>query len=132
MSRDNSIYLSLFAGRRILIVEDEYFLADETRQKLEQLGAIVVGPAATVEDALELIASSKIDGAILDVHLGDEFVFPVAEELEQADVPFVFATGYDPDVIPVKFSGFALCGKPTELGKIASALFGTDGGVMLN
>ncbi|CUX67642.1 putative response regulator receiver (CheY-like protein) [Agrobacterium tumefaciens str. Kerr 14] len=129
---DNSIYLSLFAGKHILVVEDEYFLADETRQKLEQLGATVVGPAANVEDALELIASSKIDGAILDVHLGDEFVFPVAEELEQADVPFVFATGYDPDVIPAKFSGFALCGKPTELGKIASALFKPGGGVALN
>lgn len=129
---DNSIYLSLFAGKHILVVEDEYFLADETRQKLEQLGATVVGPAANVEDALELIASSKIDGAILDVHLGDEFVFPVAEELERADVPFVFATGYDPDVIPAKFSGFALCGKPTELGKIASALFNPGGGVALN
>ncbi|MGE7369057.1 response regulator [Neorhizobium sp. NPDC001467] len=129
---DNSIYLSLFAGKHILIVEDEYFLADETRQKLEQLGAIVVGPAANVQDALDLIASSKIDGAILDVHLGDEFVFPVAEELEQADVPFVFATGYDPEVIPARFAGFALSGKPTELGKIAVALFAPDGGTVLN
>lgn len=129
---DSSIYLSLFAGKRILIVEDEYFLADETRQKLEQLGATVVGPAANVEDALRLIASSEIDGAILDVHLGDEFVFPVADELEVADVPFVFATGYDPAVIPAKFSGFALCEKPTELGKIASALFGPNGSGALN
>lgn len=129
---DNSIYLSLFAGKNILIVEDEYFLADETRQQLEQLGATVVGPAANVEDALELIALSKIDGAILDIHLGDQFVFPVAEELAQADVPFVFATGYDPAMIPARFSGFALCGKPTELGRIAVALFGPDGGAAFN
>ena len=129
---DNSIYLSLFVSKRILIVEDEYFLADETRQKLEHLGATVVGPAANVEDALRLISSTDIDGAILDVHLGDEFVFPVAEELEAADVPFVFATGYDALIIPAKFSGFALCEKPTELGKIASALFRPSDGPALN
>ncbi|WP_244530409.1 response regulator [Rhizobium sp. NFR07] len=116
----------------MLIVEDEYFLADETRRKLERLGATVVGPAGSVEDALRLIASSKIDGAILDVHLGDEFVFPVAEELDGADIPFVFATGYNPSVIPARFSGYALCEKPTELGKIAAALFGPDGGAALN
>lgn len=129
---DSSIYLSLFAGKRILIVEDEYFLADETRQKLKRLGATVVGPAGSVEDALRLMASSKIDGAILDVHLGDELVFPVAEELDVADIPFVFATSYDPSVIPARFSGFALCEKPTELGKIAAALFGQNGGAALN
>jgi len=129
---DSLIYLSLFAGKRILIVEDEYFLADKTRQKLEHLGAPVVGPAANVEDALLLISSSDIDGAILDVYLGEEFVFPVAEELETADVPFVFATGYDALIIPAKFSGFALCEKPTELGKIASVLFGSSGGAALN
>lgn len=129
---NTSIYLSLFADKHILIVEDEYFLADETRQKLEQLGATVVGPAANVQDALELLATSEIDAAILDVHLGDEFVFPVAEKLEVADIPFVFATGYDASVIPAKFSGFTLCEKPTELGKIASALFSADGGAALN
>lgn len=129
---DSSIYLSLFAGKHILIVEDEYFLADETRQKLEQLGATVVGPAANVQDALELLATSEINGAILDVHLGDEFVFPVAEKLDEANIPFVFATGYDASVIPAKFSGFTLCEKPTELGKIASALFSADRSAALN
>jgi len=129
---DNSVFLSLFAGKKILIVEDEYFLADETRQHLERLGATVVGPAANVRDALDLIASTTVDGAVLDVHLGDEFVFPVAEELERADVPFVFATGYDASVIPSQFAGFALCEKPTELGKIAAALFKPQGGTVLN
>ncbi|MBW9091381.1 response regulator [Rhizobium wenxiniae] len=129
---DSSIYLSLFAGKHILIVEDEYFLADETRQKLEQLGSTVIGPAANVQDALELLTTSEIDGAILDVHLGDEFVFPVAERLDEANIPFVFATGYDASVIPAKFSGFTLCEKPTELGKIASALFSAGNGAALN
>jgi ActR/RegA family two-component response regulator len=124
MILQNSSHLHLFAGKHILIVEDEYFLADETRRELEQVGAIVVGPTGRVEEALSLIATSQVDAAILDVHLGDELVFPVAEELDRKDIPFVFATGYDPAVIPAKFSGFTLCEKPTELGKIAEALFG--------
>ncbi|CAN7673813.1 response regulator [Rhizobium sp. LjRoot98] len=119
--------IPLFAGKHVLIVEDEYFLADETRQKLEASGAIVVGPVATVGAALELLDTEQVDAAILDIHLGDELVFPVAEELERRDIPFVFATGYDPSVLPVRFTGFALCEKPAELEDIANALFGNSG-----
>ncbi|ANK87841.1 MULTISPECIES: response regulator [unclassified Rhizobium] len=118
----------LFSGKRILVVEDEYFVADETRRKLENLGAIVVGPTANIHRALDLIAGEDVDAAILDVHLGDELVFAVADELEARQINFVFATGYDPSFVPTKYNGFALCEKPTELEKIAVALFGaTDG-----
>ena len=116
--------LRLFVGKRVLIVEDEYFLADETRRKLESNGAVVVGPVGTVDAALELLETEQVDAAILDIHLADELVFPVAEELEGREIPFVFATGYDPSILPSKFTGFALCEKPTELGTIAEALFG--------
>jgi CheY-like chemotaxis protein len=121
MHSDKSLHL--FSGKRILIVEDEYFLADETRRQLLQLDAVVVGPTANVEDALELLEAQPVDGAILDIHLGDELVFPVAEKLDELDIPFVFATAYDPSIIPERFSGFTLCEKPAELGKIAHALF---------
>jgi CheY-like chemotaxis protein len=117
-------FLYLLKGKRILVVEDEYFLADDTRKQLVALDAEVVGPTGTVDDALELIETSSVDGAILDVHLGDELVFSVAERLDELSIPFVFATGYDPSIVPEKFSGFTLCKKPTELGKIAQALFG--------
>jgi CheY-like chemotaxis protein len=116
--------IALFAGKRVLIVEDEYFLADEARQKLEDAGAIVVGPVGAVKAALNLLDTAQVDAAILDIHLGDELVFPVADELERRAIPFVFATGYDPSIIPAKFTGFTLCEKPTELGNIAEALFG--------
>ncbi|PDT20973.1 response regulator [Rhizobium hidalgonense] len=116
--------IELFSGKRILIVEDEYFLADETRRKLEDLGAIVVGPTANVRHALDLINQEPIDAAILDICLGDELVFAVADELEARDINFVFATGYDLSDIPVRYRGFALCEKPTELEMIAVALFG--------
>ncbi len=116
--------LRLLVGKRVLIVEDEYFLADETRRELESNGAVVVGPVGTVGAALELLETEQVDAAILDIHLADELVFRVAEELERREIPFVFATGYDPSILPLKFTGFALCGKPTELGTIAEALFG--------
>ncbi|WP_431028447.1 response regulator [Rhizobium herbae] len=120
---DTKNFLPLFEGKRVLIVEDEYFLADETRRKLIQLNALVVGPVATVEEALDLIESEVIDAAILDIHLGEELVFPVAERLDELNIPFVFATSYDPSIVPQRFSGFMLCEKPAELGKIAQALF---------
>ncbi|MCL7999799.1 response regulator [Brucella sp. 21LCYQ03] len=129
---ESSNYLRLFEGKHVLIVEDEYFLADETRRKLQKLGAVVVGPTGNVQDALELIKTSFVDAAILDVHLGDELVFPVADELERGDIPFVFATSYDTSIIPVKFTGFVFCEKPTELEKIAAALFANDTYTTLN
>lgn len=121
---DDQSFLGHFKGRNVLVVEDEYFLADETRRVLQSLGAVVVGPVAHVSDALDLLASETVDAAILDVHLGDELVFPVAEKLEEADIPYVFATGYDPSIIPVHFGGFVLSAKPIDLNKIAVALFG--------
>src|SRR5262245_45011396 len=120
---NNHSYLGHFAGRRILIVEDEYFLADETRRTLTGLNAHVVGPAASVMKAMELIEGERIDAAILDVYLDGEFVFPVAEKLEELGIPYVFATGYDPSVISERFQGFTLSEKPIDLNEIAKALF---------
>lgn len=117
-------YSHFFSGRRILIVEDEYLLADEARRQLLKLGAIVVGPTARVDQALELIQDEEVDAAILDVHLDGEMVFPVAERLEELQIPYIFATGYDPSVIPERFAGFVLCKKPIEIERIARALFG--------
>ena len=56
--------------------------------------------------------------------LGDGLMFPVADRLDELDIPFVFATGHDPVFIAVAYSGFSLCAKPMELAKIAKALWG--------
>jgi CheY-like chemotaxis protein len=125
MLQPNSNYSARFSGKRILVVEDEYFLADETRRKLQKLGATVVGPTGRVDNALELIEEQHIDAAILDIHLDGDLVFPVAEKLETLGIPYVFATGYDPSIIPARFSGFILSEKPIDLEHIAKALFGS-------
>lgn len=117
-------YTQMFAGRRILIVEDEYLLADETRYQLEQLGAIVAGPTGQIDVALQLIDDEQVDAAILDIHLDGELVFPVAERLLTLNIEFVFASGYDALILPERFRGFVLNEKPIDLENIARALFG--------
>ncbi|MDF1609401.1 response regulator [Hoeflea sp. YIM 152468] len=112
-----------FSGTRVLIVEDEFLLAEETRLKLEALGATVIGPTPDVDEALEYLDTTQVDAAILDIYLTGEFVFPVAERLQDMGIPFVFASAYDAEIIPSRFEGFVLCEKPFELEKIAQALF---------
>ncbi|MFP3546706.1 response regulator [Rhizobium sp. SIMBA_035] len=120
--------LSLLAGKKILIVEDEYFVADDVRRTLEGAGASVVGPAPSVEAGMALIDTHAIDGAILDIRLDGETVFPIAERLQLLGIPFVFATAYVRNQVPDRYSGYHLCEKPAELGAIAVALFGTARG----
>ncbi|GHD05120.1 response regulator [Tianweitania populi] len=108
---------------RILVVEDEYMLADELRSELLDAGAIVLGPVGTIEDALELIsAETAMDGAILDINLRGEMVFPAADLLTQRNVPFAFATGYEDSAIPDRFKQITRCEKPVDLNRITQAL----------
>ncbi len=110
-------------GCRILIAEDEYLLADELQQRLGDMGAIVLGPVGTVEDALETIALERqIDGAILDINLGGKPIFRAAELLVERNTPFIFTTGYERSSIPGHFSQVICCQKPVVLHKIAEAI----------
>ena len=79
-------------GTRILVVEDEYLLADDLNNALADAGAHVLGPAASVEDATALIGNeATIDAAILDVNLRGDMVFPLADALRERGIPFAFA-----------------------------------------
>jgi len=112
-------------ARRILVVEDDYMLADDLRRDLERLGACVVGPAARVSDALRLLGSEgALDGAVLDVNLGGEKVFPVADALRARGIRFVFSTGYEEWALPDAYKEVPRCEKPIDVARIAEALFG--------
>lgn len=113
------------AGRRVLVVEDEYFIADDLRHQLEACGAEVLGPVPRVVDALALIAATpEIDAAVLDINLQDEMVYPVADALRARGVTFLFATGYEKGVIPSRYAGVRHCEKPLDLSMVTDALFG--------
>jgi PAS domain S-box-containing protein len=109
--------------RRLLVVEDEYMLADELQRELTRVGAVVLGPVPSVGMALELLArEAELDGAVLDVNLGGELVYPVADALTERAIPFVFVTGYDACVLPPRFAQAPRCGKPVKLDCIREAL----------
>lgn len=113
---------TLLFNRHILLVEDEYLIACALQDELQGSGAHVIGPAASVEDALALLANEPVDGAILDVSLGREKVFSVAEALAARGIPFVFATGYSD--LPQKWHHVPRFEKPVEAARVALALFG--------
>jgi CheY-like chemotaxis protein len=85
---------SAVAGRRILVVEDEYLVADYIAVTLEDLGYEIVGPVATIPEAIAAIASEKLDAVFLDANLGGTSSAPIAEELAARRLPFVVVTGY--------------------------------------
>lgn len=108
---------------RVLVVEDEYMLATELEMELLDAGAIVLGPIGTIEEAVDLVRfEQEIDGAILDVNLGGEMVFPVADLLIERGVPFVFTTGYDESIIPPNFKHVVRCEKPINITRITQAI----------
>ena len=110
------------ADRRVLIVEDEYFLADDMAQALQELGAQIVGPVPTPDKALALLADEPVDAAILDINLKGQVVFPVADALREQGVPFVFATGYDETVVPEAYKDVPRWEKPFKPEDLAKAL----------
>ena len=108
---------------RILVVEDEYILADELRIELEERGAVVLGPVGTVREAMELVRREpQIDSAILDVNLHGEPVFPVGDLLVESGTPFLFTTVYDAVIIPSRFKGVVRCEKPVSMSRVTSAI----------
>ncbi|RXT56937.1 hypothetical protein B6S44_00335 [Bosea sp. Tri-44] len=82
------------AERRILVVEDEYLIAEYITVTLEDLGYVVVGPAPTVPAAIATIASERMDAVLLDANLAGTSSAPIAAELADRGIPFVVVTGY--------------------------------------
>ena len=116
---------AVLTGRIILLVEDEYLIADDMTCQLEAGGAKVVGPVASVDAAIGLIEQTeRIDGAIVDLNLQGVMSWPILDALLQRGVPCVLTTGYDKASIPARYAEIVRCEKPTTSDKAAKALFG--------
>lgn len=110
------------ASRRVLVIEDEMMIAMLLEDMLADLGHQVVGVAGRLDVALELARDADADLAILDVDLGGESSFPVAEVLTSRGLPFLFATGYGSGGVMQPFINTPTLTKPFEMNDLSRAL----------
>ena len=97
----------------VLIVEDEFLIAMDLTMILEDNGYAVLGPATSVQEALNLLEELRPDVALLDMNLRGELVFPVAKRLRQMDIPFVVASAYT----SMDFEGGEVVASAMNIGK---------------
>jgi CheY-like chemotaxis protein len=111
------------SAKRILVVEDEYLVAVDLAEALEDGGFHVIGPAADLESAQRLATEEPvIHAALLDVNLRGEFVWPVAAILEQRAVPTILTTGYNASEIPSSHAHLARHQKPVAIRALVQHL----------
>ena len=115
--------MQTLTGSRILVVEDEYFIADETRIALTGAGAEVIGPVPTADEARAVIESGdRVDCVLLDVNLRGDLAYDVADLLQAGTVPFAFVTGYDRAALPERFRQVPMLGKPVQTDRLVDLI----------
>jgi DNA-binding response OmpR family regulator len=110
------------AGLRVLVVEDDYFIADEICTTLRDGGAEVLGPSPDIEHGLDMVKNERLDCAVLDINLHGNLAFSLADELRKRGTPSIFATGYDQSVLPGTFSDSVRLEKPVNLSELLRAV----------
>jgi len=108
------------AGNRVMIVEDEALVAMALREALDELGFSVIGPFNRISEAMIALRNNQIDAAVLDVNLGGELIYPLADVLNADGVPFVFITGYGAEEIERRYASVPILQKPIEPGALKS------------
>jgi len=111
------------AGRQVFLVEDEAMVAMMIEDMLQELGCVLAGCAGTLRGALAKVhALSEFDIAVLDVNLGGEHVYPVADILQGRGVPFVFSTAYGAGNLAERYPESRVLHKPYGPPALASVL----------
>lgn len=99
---------------RILIVEDDFLLANRLVEALTQNGHEIIGVAASADKAIQLLASCKCDAAVLDSNLGGSCSEPVGKALSRRGIPFVVVSGYSRDHLLSSLRGAPFLPKPID------------------
>jgi PAS domain S-box-containing protein len=110
------------AGKRLLMVEDEFLIGLMAKRIMESLGAIVAGPYGRLADALAAAKNDGFDGAVLDFNLAGETAEPLADLLLARGVPFAFLTGYHRDSIDRRYANIPLLQKPIDAESLERVL----------
>lgn len=116
----------VLSGRRILIVEDDFFIAMDMADLLRSHGADVLGPVGRVNQAVAFVAANAggLDAVVLDMNLHGLKSYPVADALIEQGVRFVFTTGYSADAVEAAYRGHPRCEKPVNTKALLEALAG--------
>lgn len=107
---------------RILVVEDEPFIALTLEDMIDELGFVLAGTVAQVSEAIEFLSRETIDCALLDVNLGSEKIDPVADILAERGCPFIFTTGYGRSGVPAQHADRPVLQKPFRMDDLAAIL----------
>ena len=110
-SQDSKLPL---AGTRVLLIEDEYFIADDVGRVLKSAGARVVGPVGTLQAAHKAVDEGMFDCAVLDLNLHDESAAPIADRLIAGQHDFAIATGYGSPAVPDRLRNVPRIEKPFD------------------
>lgn len=111
------------SGISLLLVEDQLLIALDVESMLNERGITNVTTSGSVADAVTKLSSMRPDAAVLDVNLGSETSIPIAEELAQRSIPFVFATGYgERGMVPASFEDIPIVRKPYDVDNLAEAI----------
>jgi DNA-binding LytR/AlgR family response regulator len=113
---------SCLSDYSVLVVEDDFYLADELRVELEGVGATVLGPFGNPEAALHILDRIRPDCAVVDMNFGEGPSFKVPRALTVGAIPFVITTGYDALHIPPEFAHAPRIEKPVEPRRLVEAV----------
>ena len=110
------------SGRRVLLVEDEVMVAMYIEDILGDLGCSVIGVAINLEQGLALAHSANFDFAVLDINLGGQMSFPVADLLRQRNIRFLFISGYTSDALVEEYRNEVRLQKPIRIPDLTDAI----------
>ena len=113
---------TMSSARRILVVEDEALVAMLVEDALLDAGLEVIGPAATVAEAMRLLHAERPDAVVLDLNLAGETSTPIADVLKEREIPYVIATGYGVSGLPPGHLGAMVLPKPYDPTELTTML----------
>ncbi|WP_161596412.1 response regulator [Paracoccus aeridis] len=115
--------LAPLQDRSIMVVEDEFFQAKDLTQAFSAAGARLVGPFPSLSAAVDALEDAPpIDAAVLDINLRGRSVYELADLLAGRGIPFLFATGYDPEMVPERHGNRPICTKPFRIENLLVAV----------
>ena len=114
----NDLRAGRLTGMRVLVVEDEYYIADDLRRSLKRAGAEIIGPVGSIALAEDALEKGEFDCAVLDLNLHGESAAVVADQLKIMGIPFAIATGYGSSAVPERHNDVPRLEKPFDASEV--------------